>query len=49
MFDALSRMYEGININRKMNFRSILKNTKMSKGETIQEYFTRVHQLKEQL
>ena len=33
MYDALSRMYEGRNINRKMNLRGQLKGTKMSKGE----------------
>ena len=42
MYDALSRMYEGKNINKKMNFRSQLKGTKMSNGESIQDYFTRV-------
>jgi hypothetical protein len=41
MFDALTRMYEGKNINRKMNMRTQLKNTKMQKGETIQDYFSR--------
>ena len=40
MFDALSRMYEGRNINQKMNLRAQLKSTKMSKGEYIQEYLT---------
>ena len=49
MFDALSGMYEGRNINRKMNLRAQLISTKMSKGESIHEYFTRVSQLKEQL
>ena len=49
MFDALSGMYEGRNINRKMNLRSQLESTKMSKGESIHEYFTRVSQFKEQL
>ena len=49
MFDALSRMYEGRNINPEMNLRAQLKSTKMSKGESIQEYFTRVSQFKEQL
>jgi hypothetical protein len=42
-------MYEGKNINRKMNLRTQLKNTKMEKGETVQDYFSRVSQLKEQL
>ena len=42
MFDAISRMYEGRNINRKMNLRAQLNSTKMSRGESIQDYFTRV-------
>jgi len=49
MFDALTRLYEGKNINRKMNLRTQLKNTRMQKGETIQEYFSRISQFKEQL
>jgi hypothetical protein len=49
MFDALTKMYEGKNINRKMNLRTQLKNTKMQKGETIQDYFSRVSQFMEQL
>ena len=49
MFDALTRMYEGKNINWKMNLRTQLKNTKMQKGETNQDYFSRVSQFKEQL
>ena len=32
MYDALSRMYEGRNINRNMNLRTQLKSTKMRKG-----------------
>jgi hypothetical protein len=35
MFDALTRMYEGKNINRKMNLRTQFKSTRMQKGETI--------------
>jgi hypothetical protein len=31
IFDALTRMYEGKNINWKMNLRTQLKNTKMQK------------------
>ena len=31
MYDALSRMYEGKNINKKMNLRTQLKGTKMNK------------------
>ena len=35
--DALSRMYDGNNINMNMNLRYQLKGTKMSKGESIQD------------
>ena len=49
MYDSLSRMYEGGKINRKINLRSQLKSAKMYQGESIQDYFTRVSQFKEQL
>jgi hypothetical protein len=49
MFDALTRLYEGKNINRKMNLRTQLKNTRMQRRESIQEYFSRISQFKEQL
>ena len=42
MFDALSRLYEGKNINRKMTLRTQLKNVKMQDLKSIQSYFTRV-------
>jgi hypothetical protein len=48
-FDSLIRMYEGNNMNRKMNLRTQLNNTKMQKGETIQDYFSKVSQFKGQL
>jgi hypothetical protein len=35
MFDALTILYEGKNINWKMNLRTQLKNTRMQKGEMI--------------
>jgi hypothetical protein len=47
MFDALSRLYEGNNINQKMTLRTQLKSVKMQSSETIQSYFTRVSQIKE--
>ena len=47
MFDSLRKLYEGKNINRKMNLRSQLKNTKMQKGEMIQEYFSQISEIKE--
>ena len=49
MFDALSRLYEGKNINKKMALRSHLKNMKMQDSELIQSYFTRVSQIREQI
>ena len=49
MFDSLLGMYEGRNINQNMNLRAQLKSTEMGKGESIQDYFTRVFQFKEQL
>ena len=42
MYDALSRVYEGRNINIKMNLIAQLKSIKMSHGESIHDYFTRV-------
>ena len=47
MFDALTRMYEGKNINWKMNLRTQLKNTKMQKGEIGHDYFSSISQFKE--
>ena len=49
MFDALTKLFEGKNINRKMTLRNELKNVKIQNAETIQYYFTRVSQIKEQL
>ena len=49
MFDALSRLYEGKNINRKMTLRAQLMGVKMQDLESIQSYFTRVSQLREQI
>ena len=49
MFDALSRLYKGKNINQKMTLRTQLKNVKMQDSESIQSYFTRVSQLREQI
>jgi hypothetical protein len=40
--DALTKLYEGKNINWKMNLRTQLKNTRMQKGESIQEYFSTI-------
>ena len=44
VFDA----FKGMNINWKMTMRNQLKNVKIQNLETIQSYFTRVSQIKEQ-
>src|SRR5712692_4023164 len=49
MFDALTKLFEGKNINQKITLRNQLKNVKIQNVETIQSYFTRVSQIKEQL
>ena len=49
MFDSLTKLFEGKNINRKITLRNQLKNVKIQNEETIQSYFTRVSQIKEQL
>ena len=49
MFDAISSLFEGRNINRNMTLRNQLKSVKVQKLETMQSYFTRVSQIKEQL
>ena len=49
MFDALTKLFKGNNINRKMTLRNQLKNVKIQNAETIHCYFTRVSQIKEQL
>jgi hypothetical protein len=47
MFDSLTILYEGKNKNQKVNLRTQLKNTRMQKGEMIQEYFSRISEFKE--
>ena len=47
MFDALTKLFEGKNINQKMTLRNQLKNVKIQNEDTIQSYFTRVSQIKE--
>ena len=49
MFDSLTKLFEGKNINRKMTLRNQLKNVKIQNAETIQSSFTRVSQIKEKL
>ena len=49
MFDSLTKLFEGKNINQKMTFRKKLKNVKIQNAKTIQSYFTRVSQSKNNL
>ena len=49
MLDSLTNIFEGKNINKKMTLRKQLKNVKFQNAETMQSYFTRVSQIKEQL
>ena len=49
MFDSLSSLFEGTNINRKMTPRNHLKSVKTQKLETVQSYFLRVSQSEDQL
>ena len=49
MFDSLMKLFEGKNINRNMTLRKQLKNVNTQNAKTIQSYFTRVSQIKQQL
>ena len=49
MFDSLTKLFEGKNINQNMNLRNQLKNVKIKNVETIQSYFMGVSQIREQL
>ena len=49
MFDSLTKLFEGKNIIWNMTLRNQLKNVKIQNAKTIQSYFTRVSQIKEQL
>ena len=41
MFDALTILFEGKNINKRMTLRNQLKGVKMENVETMQSYFSR--------
>jgi hypothetical protein len=49
MMDTLTCLFEGSNKNRRMTLRSQLKNLKMQNSKTIDSYFSRVNQIKEQI
>ena len=48
-FDSLTKIFEGNNIHQKMTLRNQFKNVKIQNAETMQSYFPRVSQIKEQL
>ena len=47
VFDSLTKMFKGKNINWKMTLRNKLKNVKIHNSENIHSYFTRASQIKE--
>ena len=47
--DALTRLFEGNNINRRMTLRTQLKNMRMQNSKTIHSYFSRVNHIKEKI
>jgi hypothetical protein len=49
MMDALTRLFEGNNINRRMTLRTQLKNARMQNSKTIHSYFSRLNQIKEKI
>ena len=49
IFYSLIKLFEDENINDKMALIKQLKNVKIENAETMQSYFTRVSQIKEQL
>ena len=49
MFDSLSNIFEGRNINRKMTLRNQLKGVRVHNPETMHSYFTSISQINEQL
>jgi len=49
MFDALTRMFEGRNINKKMTLKQQLKNVKMQSSESMHSHFSKASQIKEQM
>ena len=49
MSNALTSLFEGKKINRRMTLRNQLKGMKIQKVETMQSYFTSVSHIKEQM
>jgi hypothetical protein len=42
MWEAIIKLYQNSNLNRKMVFKEKLRNTKMGKGESVSSYITRL-------
>ena len=49
MVNSLTKLFQGKNIHQNMTLRNQLNNVKIQNVQTIQSYFTRVSQIKEQL
>lgn len=49
MYDRMVGMYEVKNLNHILSLKNQFKDIKMKKGETVQSYFMRISQLKDQL
>jgi hypothetical protein len=49
MWDALTKLYQSDNQNRKMALRDKLHSTKMSQGENVTSYLTKLRQIKDEL
>ena len=49
MWESLGNLYQSSNQNRKMVLREKLRSTKMSKGESMTSYLTRVSQVRDEL
>ena len=49
MMDALTLLFEGKNINKRMTLKTQMKNVKLQDSESIHSYFTRVNQIKEHI
>jgi hypothetical protein len=49
MWEALTKLYQSGNQNRKMVLREKLRSTKMSKTDTVASYLTRISQVRDEL
>ena len=49
MWEAIIKLYQNSNLNRKTVLKEKLQNTKMRKGESVSSYLTRLRQVKDEL